>query len=285
MTTAPAGADTGVDTASATERLRARLDAFGPRDQLIARFLIDHTEEVPFLSAGEIAERLVVSGPAITRLSQRVGFEGYPHLQKLIRQELRATLGIKTPGRQDAVVASFWASQRANQEGLQGVAEEDLLRFARTLVQARQVWLIGARSSYGLALSAEYLLSSFRPRVQAHSADQLTSRPEQLQEMSSEDAALVFTVRRYSRATTRVTTALKTQGARILLLTDHGASPLGKIADQCIRLPTLGSEALASLAPFLSVTTLIASLAARELGGGHFEAAETLKETFGVYEY
>lgn len=270
---------------SAIEQLRARLENFGPRDQLIARFLIDHAEEVPFLSAGEIAERLGVSGPAITRFSQRFGFEGYPHLQRLIRQDLRATLGIKLPGRQDAVIANFWASERFNLDGLQAVAEQQLLGFAQALVEARQVWLIGSRSSYGLAQTAEYLLSSFRPRVQAYSTDQLSSRPEQLLEIGTPDAVLVYTVRRYSRATTRVTTALRQRGATILLLTDQGASPLGKVADQCIRLPTQGSQALASLAPFLSITSLIASLMARELSGGHLQDAETLKEAFAVYEY
>ncbi|WP_293910534.1 MurR/RpiR family transcriptional regulator [Deinococcus sp.] len=288
MTTIPPLAGTSASSAvpnSAVGQLRARLEEFGPRDQLIARFLVDHAEEVPFLSAGEIAERLGVSGPAITRLSQRFGFEGYPHLQRLIRQDLRATLGIKTPGRQDAVVANFWASERSNLDGLQAIAEQQLLAFAQVLVQARQVWLIGSRSSYGLAQTAEYLFSSFRPRVQAYSSDQLSSRPEQLLEIGPPDAVLVYTVRRYSRATTRVTTALRQRGATILLLTDQGASPLGKVADQSIRLPTQGSEALASLAPFLSITSLIASLLARELGGGHLQDAEKLKEAFAVYEY
>lgn len=270
---------------TAVDLLRAGLEGFGQRDQRIARFFIDHAEELPFLSAGEIAEGLGVSGAAITRFSQRVGYEGYPHLQRVVRQELRATLGIKQPGQQDAVVASFWASEASNLEGLRAIPEHHLLPFAQAIARARQVWLVGARSSYGIALTAEFLLSSFRPRVQAYSSDHLASRPEQLLEMTAEDAVLVFTVRRYSRATTRVTTALGQQGVKVLLLTDQGTSPLGKIAHQSIRLPTQGSEVTASLASFISLTSLIASLVARELGGGHLKQAETLKAEFGVYEY
>ena len=267
------------------ERLRANLEGFGRRDQLIARFFIDHAEELPFLSAGEIAEKLGVSGAAITRFSQKVGFEGYPHLQRVIRQELRATLGIKQPGRQDAVVASFWANERANLEGLAAIPEQQLLAFATVIARARQVWILGARSSYGVSLVAESLLSSFRPRVQAYSTDLLISRPEQLLEMTAEDAVLVYTLRRYSRATTKVTSALHGQGVSVLLLTDQGAAPLAKLADSYLRLPTQGSEVLASLAPFISVTSLIASLVARELGGGHLKQAEGLKAEFGIYEY
>jgi DNA-binding MurR/RpiR family transcriptional regulator len=96
---------------------------------------------------------------------------------------------------------------------------------------------------------------------------------------------LVFTVRRYSRATTAVTTALQSRGVRVLLLTDQGASPLSKIAHHSIRMPTQGSEALASLAPILSMVSLIASLVARELDGGHLKEAEQLKEAFSIYEY
>ena len=268
-----------------TETLRTGLENFGRRDQLIARFFIDHIEELPFLSAGEIAETLGASGAAITRFSQKVGFEGYPHLQRVVRQDLRATLGIKQPGRQDAAVANFWASERANLDLLQAVPEQRLLSFAKAVARARQLWIVGARSSYGVSLVAESLLSSFRPGVQAYSADLLISRPEQFLEMTSEDAVLVFTLRRYSRATTKVTTALQKRGVKVLLLTDQGAAPLGKIADQCLRLPTQGSEVIASMAPFISMTSLIASLVARELGGGHLKRAESLKAEFAVYEY
>lgn len=267
------------------ERLRAGLDGFGPRDRTIARHFIDHAEELPFLSAGEIAEVLGVSGAAITRFSQRVGFEGYPHLQRLIRRDLRATLGIKQPGRQDAVVADYWASEHSNLDGLTAISEEHLLAAARVIAQARQLWIVGSRASYGVSLIAESLLSSFRPRVLAHAADSLASRPESLLEMGPDDAALVYTMRRYSRATTRVTGTLKAQGVRVVLLTDQGASPLAKVADQCVRIPTQGSEVIASVAPFVSLTGLIASLVARELDGGHLEAAERLKAEFGVYEY
>lgn len=284
MTTVP-DLSSAASSATAIDLLRAGLEGFGQRDRLIARFFVDHSEELPFLSAGEIAESLGVSGAAITRFSQRVGFEGYPHLQRVVRQDLRATLGVRQPGRQDAMVASFWASERSNLHGLEAIAEQKLLLFARAIAQARQVWLVGARSSYGLALTAEYLLSSFRPRVQAYSADSLTSRPEQLLEMTAEDVVLVFTQRRYSRATTWVTTVLQKQGVKVLLLTDQGASPLGKIADQSIRLPTQGSEVMASVAPFLSLTSLIASLVARELGGEHLRRAESLKADFAIYEY
>ena len=144
---------------------------------------------------------------------------------------------------------------------------------------------MGARSSYGLALIAETILSSFRPRVRAYSADLLLSRPEQLLEVAPEDVVMVFTLRRYSRATTKLTQALHRHGAKVLLITDQGASPLGKIAAQSLQLPSQGSDVLASLAPFLSVTALIASLVARELGGGHLKQAESLNAEFGVYEY
>ena len=281
MTAAP----TAPPSTTVVELLLMSLEGPGRRDQTVARYFIDHAEELPFLSAGEIAEALNVSGATITRFSQRVGFEGYPHLQRVIRQELRASLGIKQPGLQDAVVATYWASERANIDGMAGISEQKLLDFATAIVEARQLWILGARSSYGVSLVAESLLSSFRPHVQAYSADVLTSRPEQLMEMTTGDAALVYTVRRYSRVTTLIVKTLQKQGVRILLVTDQGASPVAKLADQCLRLPTQGSEVLASMAPFVSLTTLIASLVARQLHGGHLTRAEELKADFGLYEY
>ena len=270
---------------SAVDLLRAGLEDFGRRDQQIARYFIDHAEEIPFLSAGEIAETLEVSGAAITRFAQRVGFEGYPHLQRVIRQDLRATLGMKQPGGKDSVVARFWASEHANLEVLQDIPETRLLAFARAITAAKQVWVVGARSSYGISLLAETILASFRPYVRAYSADLLLSRPEQLLEVTPKDVVVVFTLRRYSRATTQIVHALYRRGVQVLLITDQGASPLSKIAHQCLRLPTHGTDVLASLAPFVSVSTLLASLVAHELNGGHLKQAEVLNAEFGVYEY
>jgi len=269
----------------ATDLLRSGLETFGRRDQQIARYFIDHAEEIPFLSAGEIAETLGVSGAAITRFSQRVGYEGYPHLQRVIRHDLRATLGMKQPGGQDSVVARFWASERGNLEALQDIPEATLLAFARAVAAARQVWVVGARSSYGISLLAETILSSFRPGVRAYASDLLMSRPEQLLDATSEDVVIVFTLRRYSRATTRMVRALHAQGVQVLLITDQGASPLSKIAHHCLQLPTQGTDVLASLAPFVSVCTLLASLVAQELAGGRLKQAEALNAEFGVYEY
>jgi DNA-binding MurR/RpiR family transcriptional regulator len=272
-------------SASAVDLLRTGLENFGRRDQQIARYFIDHAEEIPFLSAGEIAEMLEVSGAAITRFAQRVGFEGYPHLQRVIRQDLRATLGMKQPGGQDSVVARFWVSERANLEALQEIPEDRLLAFAQAIAAAKQVWVVGARSSYGLSLLTETILASFRPWVRAFSADLLLSRPEQLLEITPGDAVVVFTLRRYSRATTRMVRALHKQGVQILLITDQGASPLNKIAHHCLHVPTQGSDVLSSLAPFVSVITLLASLVAHKLDGGHLKQAEALNAEFGVYEY
>lgn len=267
------------------ETLLETLAGFGQRDQSIARYFIDHAEELPFLSAGEIAKNLGVSGATITRFSQRIGYEGYPHLQRIIRQELRVTLGIRPPSGKDTVIANFWTVESANLEGLTTIPEQQIVAFASAIAQARQVWILGARASYGMSLLAETILSSFRPKVQAYSSDLLSSRPELLLELTSEDVVLVYTIRRYSRATTRVTSALQKRGVKILLLTDQGASPLAKLADQCLRLPTQGTEVLASLAPFVSVTTLITSLMATKLGGNHLQQAERLKAEFNVYEY
>lgn len=285
VTHAPPAPVTPAADATAVEHLRARMETFGARDRAVARYFIDHAEEIPFLSAGEIAETLGVSGAAITRFAQRVGYDGYPHLQRVIRQNLRATLGMKPPGAQTSVVARFWASERANLDALQGLPEPALLDFARAVARARRVWVLGARSSYGISLVAETLLSSFRPSVRAFPADVLLSHPEHLLDVTAEDVLVVYTLRRYSRATTRVTRAAHARGAAVLLITDQGASPLGKIARHSLQLPTHGTDVLASLAPFLSVTSLLAALVGQELGGGHFGEAEALTAEFGVYEY
>ena len=113
-----------------------------------------------------------MSGAAITRFSQRVGCEGYPHIQRLVRAELRATLGLKRPGPQDAAVARFWAGERANLDGLAALPEGELLAFAGVLARARQVREL-AEIVGGAALSAtDQLYLEFATTVEHRLLDQ-----------------------------------------------------------------------------------------------------------------
>ncbi|MFB9181155.1 MurR/RpiR family transcriptional regulator [Dactylosporangium sucinum] len=72
---------------SPTERLLAMFNGhrLSPIQRRIAQYLLDHMPEAAFLSSVEVAERVEVSQPSVTRFAVTLGFSGYPALREALR--------------------------------------------------------------------------------------------------------------------------------------------------------------------------------------------------------
>ncbi len=71
--------------AAPTSRLRELFDGprLSPGQRRIAQYLIEHITEAAFLSITELADRVGVSQPSVTRFSAAaVGFSDYPALRE-----------------------------------------------------------------------------------------------------------------------------------------------------------------------------------------------------------
>ncbi|MBW1972982.1 MAG: MurR/RpiR family transcriptional regulator, partial [Deltaproteobacteria bacterium] len=49
-------------------------------------YILDHYDEVPFLSASRLARKIGVSEATIIRLSQAMGFDGFPEFKKRLQE-------------------------------------------------------------------------------------------------------------------------------------------------------------------------------------------------------
>ncbi|GGM71327.1 transcriptional regulator [Dactylosporangium sucinum] len=77
----------GMRAPSPTERLLAMFNGhrLSPIQRRIAQYLLDHMPEAAFLSSVEVAERVEVSQPSVTRFAVTLGFSGYPALREALR--------------------------------------------------------------------------------------------------------------------------------------------------------------------------------------------------------
>ncbi len=69
--------------------LREGFDGFSRSQKSVARYIIDHLEEVGYLSAEELGQKGNTSSSTVVRFAQSLGFAGYPELQKASRDEYR----------------------------------------------------------------------------------------------------------------------------------------------------------------------------------------------------
>ncbi|GAA3094903.1 hypothetical protein GCM10017687_01630 [Streptomyces echinatus] len=88
--------------AAPTSRLRELFDGprLSPGQRRIAQYLIEHITEAAFLSITELADRVGVSQPSVTRFAAAVGFSGYPALREKLQSIALSSLA-GGPGEED----------------------------------------------------------------------------------------------------------------------------------------------------------------------------------------
>ncbi|MBA2637387.1 MAG: MurR/RpiR family transcriptional regulator [Solirubrobacterales bacterium] len=75
--------------ASLSRYIAGRFDEFSRSQKDVAQYIVDHLDDVAFLTAEELARRANTSSSTVVRFAQALGFEGYPELQGSAREEYR----------------------------------------------------------------------------------------------------------------------------------------------------------------------------------------------------
>ena len=118
------------------ERIREIRPDLSPSFQILADFILDSYSSAAFLTATELAYSLDLDPATVVRFAQRLGYTGYPELQREIRQRVKEEL---LTGRPAEVNSSEQAADAALEEVeryLQLTRRSFPIEAAETLVNA-----------------------------------------------------------------------------------------------------------------------------------------------------
>ena len=238
----------------------------------VVDYLYGNYRETVFLTASEIGQQVGVSTSTVTRVAVSLGYKGFPELQgafrDLVRGErstvsrLQQATGDGADGRRDVVAQVFAEDMENLRLTHQEVDRAALNRAATAILEARQVYIAGLRSTHALALLLHFglELSVGTARVLAPGIGDL---PEQISEMGKGDVLVAISFARYSRQTMEILMQAKSRGARIVVITDKATSPLALQADISLvgrtNLKSIIESYVAPLSLINSLVTLIAS--------------------------
>lgn len=255
------------------EELRAQLvtlaPALGKAQRQAARAMLEDLEAIAYLPAADLAERAGVHTATVVRLAQRLGFEGYPHLQRSLRSTLskyphflRGLASDSETGNGPAMFDAVLAQARRNLEHLaRSASPANLVDAAETLAHARRVLVLGL----GVARPvAAHLGSSLR--LLGIAADQPVdpvSTVQQLGLLATEDVMVAIDFHRYYRATVDAAAAAASAGAKVIALTDSEVSPLAAPARLTLIIPSESPTPRTSLAPALTLVEALIAITAR----------------------
>ncbi|WFB10668.1 MurR/RpiR family transcriptional regulator [Streptomyces sp. LX-29] len=208
-----------------------------PAQRRIAQYITDHLTEAAFLSITDLADRVGVSQPSVTRFASSLGFSGYPALREALQPiALSAVAGspdTREEDRRNELQAAVDA-EIANLESLRRVfADADqVLDIGRELARSVPLTILGLRISVSLAEYFAYAAKRIHPDVRLVSRGGSVAYDALLQSREAGGTwVLAFAMPRHSNELLSAMRAARRTGLRVALITDLTLGPLVEEAD------------------------------------------------------
>lgn len=265
-----------------------------PTQRKVLDYILKQPENAVFLTATDLARSLKISDTSIVRLAQALGYEGYPHLKKKIREYVQPRITTvdrlgDTVRRVESVgdvLADVLSKDLNNlQVTLQESDTEVFTRFVEELDTARRIFIIALRSTHCLGVFMTSALRFLGKEV-ILLVPGTGEMWDQVRDLGSEDVLVGFSFPRYTRLTVEVMEYAKERRARVLAVTDGDLSPLKRSALYSLMVPYRIDSYVESFTASLSlVNALVTALAfkSRDDNIHTLSEMESLWEREGVY--
>lgn len=224
--------------AAPTSQLRALFDGphLSPGQRRIAQYLIEHITEAAFLSITDLAERVGVSQPSVTRFAGAVGFSGYPALREKLQSIALGTLAGGGPAEEDRSneLQAAVDAEITNLENLRrDFADPDqVIDIGRQLSQSAPLTVLGLRISASLAEYFAYAARRVHPDVRLVNRGGSVAYDALLQSREAGGTwVLAFSMPRHAQETLTAVRVARSAGLRVALVTDLALGPVADEAD------------------------------------------------------
>ena len=214
--------------------LEEGFDSFSRSQKAIARYIIDHLDEIGYLSAEELARKGNTSSSTVVRFAQSLGFAGYPELQKAARDEYRLGAGARPIIHDDQllfVVEEDFLRRALKTDVIsleETLTKNTLARFSQAveaLSGAKQLVIVGLHEAAIIANYAAYLFELLGvPSLAVTEGSE--SNVARLTGMIPGDALLAVGFRRGHPLTVSFLEKAGSLGATTVAITDNTLSEL-----------------------------------------------------------
>ncbi len=245
------------------DRLHAEYSGFSKGQKRISDFIMQNYDKAAFMTAASLSEAVGVSESTIVRFAFAMGYEGYPQMQKDLRdviqnkmttlQRLNLMEGLSP---EEIVNTSF----KTDINNLQVTKEKIDLHKIETIVDiianARTVYLLGARSSGPLAEFLRYYMSYMMGNIHLIRFDG-SDIFSQILHADARDVVIAMSFPRYSMTTIETMQLMREKKCKLIAITDHEASPPAQLADYTLTAKSYMNSFVDSFVAPLSIINLL----------------------------
>ncbi len=277
------------DDLTVAQRIHDGFDALTRAERQLANIILENYPVSGLGSITALAENAEVSTPTVARMARKLGFGGFPDMQKQLRHELEATIS------DPLTKHDKWASDAPDTHILNRFAENVIDNLRNTLqhlnaaefdqvvarlCQAERVAVVGGRLSHTLASYFFTHMQMMRDGVTLIERNS-SSWPHYLLSLKEGDVLVMFDMRRYEQDLLRFAEMAKARGVEIILFTDQWGSPAGKVAahqiHSRIEVPSTWDSSVVTMFILEAIISAVQSLS-WEQSKDRMEELETLFE-------
>ena len=258
----------------------------------IADYIAEHYDKAVFMTASRLAEAAEVSESTVVRFAMALGYDGYPELQRnlkeLVRHRLTATQRFEMSADipQENVLSTVLKEDMLNiRNTVESLDEKSFEEAIRLIGNAQRVYILGLRSAAPLAEFAGYYLHYIFDDVRVV-ATASTDVFEAISRIRPQDVLIGISFPRYSSRTIEAMSYARSRGAQVVGLTDGPMSPLHEVSDVCLSARTdMASFVDSMAAPISLINALIVALGLKnkELLASRFKQLEEVWDAYSIY--
>ena len=239
-----------------------------PTQRKVLDFILKRPDQAVFLTATDLARNLNVSDTSIVRLAQALGYAGYPHLKRRLKEYVQPKITTV-----DRLVETVQRVESVS-DVLADVLSKDLNNLKITLEETDPE--IFTRFVEEMDLARRILGREVIPLMPGTG-----EMWDQLRDLGPEDVLIGFAFPRYTKVTVEVMEYARDQHATVLAVTDGELSPLNRSARYSLTVPYGIESYIESFTAALSLVNALVTALAFASGRDN---VRTLQEMENVWE-
>ena len=222
--------------------VESRMSSFSKGQRLIAKYVIDNYDKAAYMTASKLGAEVNVSESTVVRFANELGFEGYPEFQHSLQENVRTKLTSfqrievtnNLLGDGDILSKVLMADSDNIKHTLEGVDREAFESTVNKIIDAKNIYIIGVRSSSYLAGFLSYNLNMIFDNVRLVQTTSGSEMFEQVMNIGKEDVMIAISFPRYSKRIINAVGYAKSKGANVIAISDSSLSPIAYQADEVL---------------------------------------------------
>ncbi len=275
--------------------LKDNLETFSKRQKLIASYILENYDKAAYMTAAALSDTIGVSESTVVRFAAEIGFEGYPQMQKRLKQLTvtqsnslkRMEIASRHLDDENILSSVLKSDVRMIEHTLEEIDKKQFDSAVNAILSAKNIYITGVRSAASLATFTDFYLRLLFDNTKLISSADPADMFEQTMHIDENDVIIGMSFPRYSKNIIKLLEYASKRGATVIGITDSPSSPIARISTYALTAKTDMNSFVDSLvAPFSVVNALIAALGMKqkEKIKNTFENLENIWDEYEVYD-